>query len=120
MNDQLQSKQNGGQSSAAEKQPPVTPSSGVGLTQRQRNLFTSDTSANSANQKNPIGFQTTAPSGLDPKTELAKTLVTLAGNLGDSVFWRSIELSDGQRIIALCFPVTSWTPDPDNGFIYKG
>jgi len=119
MNKSLKSKQNGGRFPASAGLPQAMPFSGAGLTPLPDKRATSVTSASSPSPKNQIGFQPTQALDIDPNTALAKTLVTLAGNLGELVFWRNIELSDGQRVIALCFPVTSWTPDKDDGFIFK-
>lgn len=69
--------------------------------------FTSDTSATTQSQKtdsqHTVNFQD-VPNAV-------RLIQALAGKLGKLVFWRKIELGDGEEVFALCFPVRSWEID---------
>lgn len=56
------------------------------------------------------------PNSPDLKTsdavEKSRIIQALANALGELVFWKKIELADGQEVYALCFPVMKWGIDP--------
>ena len=104
-----------GESNAEEGKPPLaTPSSNEAKTKT-----TSDTLASSQGQKNQIGFQATKPLDMDEKTANAKLVVTFAATLGASVFWKKLELANGQEVFALCFPTNAWTTNAEGELVTK-
>lgn len=44
--------------------------------------------------------------------EKSRIIQALANALGELVFWKKVELADGQEVYALCFPVRKWEVDP--------
>lgn len=53
-----------------------------------------------------------SPSPNSAALEKSRIIQALAGALGELVFWKKVELADGQEVFALCFPVRKWGIDP--------
>lgn len=55
------------------------------------------------------------PNSPDLKTndavEKSRIIQALANALGELVFWKRVELADGEEVFALCFPVRKWEVD---------
>ena len=74
------------------------------------NPFISDTSATTADPKNPMVSQRTP--NLQDVPNAVRLIQALAAKLKDLVFWKKLMLRDGQVVYALCFPVRKWDVDP--------
>jgi hypothetical protein len=73
----------------------------------------SDTSGITAqtNQDYPLMPNSQSPTS-EAAMEKSRIITALAKALGTLVFWRKVELGDGQEVYALCFPVRKWEIDP--------
>lgn len=81
---------------------------------------TSDMLDNSPTQaRSQIGFQATKPLAEPKETTNARLVVTFATELGELVFWKKLELVDGQEVFALCFPTNSWTTNAQGELVIK-
>lgn len=105
MTKQSKSTPSGGLNAATTETPQVSPSSGEG-----RRPDTSGMSVTTPDPKtNQKGSQPTV--NLQDVGNNVRLLQALAAGLKDNVFWRKLELKDGQEVIALCFPTSKWQVD---------
>jgi hypothetical protein len=80
---------------------------------------TSATLENTVEAKSQIGFLPTKPLEEAKETTNARLVVTFADALGELVFWRKVELVDGQEVFALCFPTNAWTTNAKGELVVK-
>ena len=90
--------------------PQASQSSSAALTQPPKSRPISATSATTAKAKSPKVSQATP--NLQDVPNAVRLIQALGAKLGALVFWRKVELADGQEVYALCFPVSSWQVDP--------
>jgi hypothetical protein len=109
------SKASGESSVVAEKQRLVTPS-----TDEAHLPSTSAMLESSPSPKSQIGFRPTQALGeIDDITANLQVLTAFASKLGALVFWRRLQLNDGQEVIALCFPLEAWAISPNGTLSVK-
>jgi hypothetical protein len=109
------SKVNGGSSVVAEK-----PRSATQSTDEAHLPSTSAMSESSQDPKSRIGFQPTQALGeIDDITANLQILTAFASKLGALVFWRRLQLENGQEVIALCFPGDKWEVSSSGALVAK-
>lgn len=77
------------------------------------NAVSPSISATSVSTAHPSpNFQATPNSQTPPNLAHSRIVQAFAAKLGTLVFWRKVQLGDGQEVIALCFPTLLWEVDP--------
>jgi hypothetical protein len=115
MKKKSRSKVNGGSNAGDEKQRLDTQS-----IKEERQSSTSAMSESSQSPKSQIGFQATPALGeIDDVTANLQVLTAFASKLGALVFWRRLQLENGQEVIALCFPLGVWDIGPNGSLVVK-
>lgn len=64
-------------------------------------------------------FQPTQNSQESPNANYANLITAFAAKLGKLVEWRSVELGDGRKVLALCFPMETWEVDATNALVER-
>jgi len=119
MDRKSKSKVTGESSGEAERLQLGTQSSKEASTDKQADQNTLATSANTPDPASLMIFQPTMPLEVDETTANAKLIATFASNLGALVFWKRLELANGQDVIALCFPMDKWLVSSANELVMK-
>ena len=121
MDKKSKSKATGALNAEEEKQPLAMQSSSEASTRKQANQTISDMSENSPSQRSPLGFQPTQALGeIDETTANVQVLLAFADKLGGLIFWKKLELADGQEVFALCFPLSKWSVNSSGGLAASG